>query len=167
VRFLSLTLLPTGEKFDDRLVEPANLQREDVKVFQDLLQNNNVSVPTEIPTFEPLQLQCTMSPQGVALGTFWIDGKILLSTIMLAGQTPDLERDVFTQFYESIAHTKIVAELTATSSPFPDFLIRKERPACFGVLWPILSYDDYTSFAWADIYLATAFFERIGIKHNA
>jgi hypothetical protein len=167
MRFLSLLLLPTGEPFDESLVSPAELDPDKLRVFRVLFSAPAMQGPTPIPGMESLSVQCTSSMQGMALGTIWLGDKVLVSTVMLAGRNPAAEMRILEMFYDSVSRTPVVTELSADPSPFADFLVREERPACFGVLWPIITHAAYQPFAWADIYLAAAFFQAIGIERNA
>jgi hypothetical protein len=164
MRFLALTLLPTGEPFDERYVDIDDLDQLRLRRFENLFRDPQISSRVEVPGAHPLQAQCTASAEGMALGTLWLNDQILHSTAMFAGRTESAESSVLNVFHSSIAGTRIVRELGGHD--FAEFFVREERPVLFGVMWPIIPLESYEPFASADIYLAAAFFRVIGVERD-
>lgn len=162
MRFHALTLLPTGEPFDERRVDTDELDQLRLRRCEHLFRDHQLASRVPLPGAHPLEAQCTASAEGMAIGTLWLADQILHSSTMLAGRTPAAEDDVLNMFHASIAGSSLVKDLGGYD--FAEFLIREERPVMFSIMWPIIPFDRYEPFASADIYLAAAFFRAIGVQ---
>jgi hypothetical protein len=167
MRFLNLTLLPTGEALDEQIVDTAELDALRFALYCRLFASDALATGIDVPGVSGLRVQCTASREGMALGTFWVGENVLFSTVMLAGRTPAPEAEVLDMFYQSVSRAGVVAELASDETPFATFYVKEERPASFGVLWPVLPREQLASFAGCDIYLAAAFFTVIGVERAA
>jgi hypothetical protein len=166
VRFLQLSLLRTGEELRRDFVDPAQLDRAKICALQEAFADPARKAPLRLPGWEHVTLQHTGSEDGAALTTFWAEGKIAASGVLVAGRTPATESEVLGMFHDSIARTRMAME-SGVEDPFVEFLIEERRPASFQVVWPIVPPEDYAR--WEDIgaHAAAAFFTMIGVERDA
>jgi len=82
MRFLHLCLLPSGERFEERIVDTAALHQRRLDQYRRLFTSPNIARGVVSPDMPELLIQCTASREGKALGTCWLNKQILCSTIM-------------------------------------------------------------------------------------
>lgn len=166
MRFVQLSLLPTSEELRRELVDPAELDRARVRALQEALADDASKTRLRFPGWEQLTLQHTASPEGMALVTLWLDGKVVASGVLVAGRTPAAESEVLGMFHDSIARTRMAME-SGVEDPFVEFHVEERRPASFQVVWPVVPAEEYARYEDVGAHAAAAFFTMIGVERDA
>lgn len=100
------------------------------------------------------------SASGTALVTFFVQGKVALSVLLLAGTSPAAEESAAQMFVESLRRSAPVQAATQSPNPFNNIFSAKDRPLMVVVPWPetTVSEQDHKLVRELGLHLAGAFF---------
>jgi hypothetical protein len=106
-----------------------------------------------------IRLKCS-SASDAALMTFLVEEKIASSVILLSGQSSAADAEVAQMFVTSLRQSEPVRLAAATSDPFEQLLVAKERPLMAVVHWPddTVDGDDGELVRELGLHFAGAFF---------
>jgi hypothetical protein len=102
------------------------------------------------------------SASATALVTFFVQGNVALSVLLLAGTSSAVEESVSQVFVESLRRSAPVQAATHSPNPFNDIFSAKDRPLMVVVPWPdaTVSEEDHKLVRELGLHLAGAFFSE-------
>jgi hypothetical protein len=158
MRFHSLSLLPDGTCWDQRIVADSDLAANDLQSIRQLLSESPSHSKLELDTpIGPVLLESTRGLSG-ALLMVWYRQYILISSVLLSGRQPVADDELREMFCSSIADMTIFRELSNNASPLPIFRAVTVRPFLGSVIWPFIPKAQLDQIVSLDLVFACAFF---------
>jgi len=160
-RFEMAVFKPDGSENFRGFVDPAQVPKAALEPFALLLDNEDHSFRLSV-SMELAQIELQLSRMGfyAALGTFFADGHIATTLMLLSGTSEDEEKQVMKGFHDSIAH--ILARRKIDPKAFDSLYAHAFRPLAATIHWsnPQVKTSDYQEIIELEGHLATAFFNR-------
>ena len=160
-RFEMIVFRPDGQENFRGFVDPAQVPASLLEPFALLLDNEDSSFRMSVSMeLAQIELQLTRVGFYAAVGTFFADGHIATSLVLLSGTSGEDEQEVMGMFQESIA--QILAAKKVDPKTFTGLRGHDFRPLAATIHWSNskVSVSDYQEIVELEGQLATAFFQR-------
>lgn len=160
-RFEMAVFKPDGSENFRGFVDPAQVPAKLLEPFGMLLDHEESSFRMSVSMeLAQIELQLTRLGFYAALGTFYADGHIATTLMLLSGTSDSEEQEVMQDFHDAIAG--ILAAKSIDPKAFDALYSHAFRPLAATIHWSNkkVKVADYQQIIELEGHLATAFFKR-------